>query len=345
MTGTAVFDDPSDAGHEAVHFHRDPITGLEAIIAVHSTALGPAAGGCRRWAYPSPGDGLRDVLRLSEAMTWKNALAGLPLGGGKAVILAPPGQDVTADELRAFGGWVQALDGTYWTAEDVGVGPAEVARIAETTDHVFGVDVDPSPHTAYGALMGIGGAVRHRLGRESLAGCRVAVQGLGNVGAALCRLLADAGAELVVTDVDDAAVRAVVDATGAAAVGPDAVYDAEVDVFAPCALGGVLNAATIPRLRATIVAGVANNQLAAEADAVALAARGIVHVPDFIVNSGGMLAASDPILGRRPDPERTRRLVADIEHRVVDVLSRADDEGRPPSTVAVAMAREIVQAA
>jgi leucine dehydrogenase len=340
-----VFDAADFSGHEAVHHHHDAATGLRAIIAIHSTALGPAAGGCRRWTYPSAAAALSDALRLSEAMTWKNALAGLPLGGGKSVLLAEPGRTVSLDELHAFGRWVQALGGRYWTAEDVGIGPAQVAVIAETTDYTFGVEVDPSPHTAYGAFMGIIGAVEHRYSDPSLHGRRVAVQGVGHVGSELCRLLSDAGAELTVADVDTEAVDAVARRTGATRVGTGQIFDADVDVFAPCALGGVLDDDTIPRLRAAIVAGVANNQLAEPRHGAQLTERGIVYVPDFIVNSGGMLSAADPILGRVHDAERTRRLLEDIRHRVIAVLERADAEGSPPSEVAVQMAREIVAGA
>ena len=337
-----VFDAADFDGHEAVHHFHDAASGLRAVIAIHSTRLGPAAGGCRRWVYPAAAAALQDALRLSEAMTWKNALAGLPLGGGKSVLLAEAGRSVTVEELHAFGHWIQSLGGQYWTAEDVGIGPTEVALIAETTQYTFGVEVDPSPHTAYGAFMGITGAVQHVRGDPSLRGLRVAVQGVGHVGGELCRLLADAGARLTVADVDTETVDAVARRTGATRVGTGQIYDADVDVFAPCALGGVLNDETIPRLRAGIVAGVANNQLAEPRHGAQLRERGIVYVPDFIVNSGGMLSAADPILGRVHDAELTRRLLEDIRSRVMAVLERADAEDAPPSDVAVQMAREIV---
>ncbi|MDH3498482.1 MAG: amino acid dehydrogenase [Acidimicrobiia bacterium] len=333
--------------HERIVFCTDEATGLQAIVAVHSTALGPAAGGCRMWPYETPDDALDDALRLSRAMTAKNALAGLPLGGGKSVIIGDPHADVDANLFRAFGRCVAELDGRYWTAEDVGVGLDRVRRIAETNPFTFGVETgDPSPYTAYGTVKGMEAALEHATGVGSVEGQRVALQGVGNVGGHLARLLHERGAKLIVADVDDDALEAVADLTGADAVAPDEIYDVDADIFAPCALGGSINAATIPRLRAGIVAGCANNQLAHPEDGARLRRRGIVYAPDYVINSGGMLSAAGPIVGHRDEGEEAIRARLDhIGVRLLEILERAERDGRPPSDVADAMAAEIVAAA
>ena len=337
-----MFDHESYSSHEALVFREDRRIGLRAVIAIHDTTLGPAAGGCRMWPYASAEAAARDALRLSEAMTWKNALAGLPLGGGKSVILGDA-RKATPAHFEAFGRFIEDLGGRYWTAEDVGVGLEAVDHIAATTRYVFGrKGGDPAPFTAWGGLVGIEAALAEHRGSDSLDGVRVAVQGLGNVGRNLCRLLAERGAELVVTDVVPGAVERVVDAAGATAVDPDAIYDAEVDVFAPCALGAVLNDATVPRLRAEIVCGLANNQLADVADADALLERGILYAPDYVVNAGGMLAASAEIFGEDRDDDAVRERMLGIRTRLEAIFERANAEGASPARVADQMARERV---
>ncbi len=338
-----MFDHEAYAAHEQVVFREDRALGLQAVIAIHDTALGPAAGGCRLWPYPDAHAAARDALRLSEAMTWKNALAGLALGGGKAVILGDR-RDATPAWFRRFGEFVDELGGRYWTAEDVGVGFESVSEIASTCRYVFGLrSGDPSPFTAYGGRLGIEASLAHRRGSADLSGVHVVVQGLGNVGSHLCELLHEAGAELTVTDVVPDAVAKVVASTGARAVAPDGIFDVEADVFAPCALGGVLDDETIARLRVEIVCGLANNQLVASRHADLLAERGVLYAPDYVVNAGGMLAVSAEIFGQTLAAEGTlRERVAAIRPRLAEIFTRADTDGETPAAVADRMARELV---
>lgn len=298
-----AFDHPEFDGHEQVLFCHDGAAGLRAIVAVHDTTLGPAVGGCRMHPYATTAEALADVLRLSRGMTFKNAVAGLPLGGGKAVIVgdpAAPGKDVL---LRAFGRHVQALGGRYWTSIDVGVHPHDADVIAEECAYVIGRAAqypggeNPSHMTSLGGLAGIRAAVAHTMLRDDLRGVRVAVQGLGNTGRELCRLLHDEGADLVVADIDDQAVRDVVHSFGAGAVPPDLIHEQDVDVFAPCALGGVLNDDTIPQLKARIVCGLANNQLRHPHHGAVLREAGITYVPDYVVNAGGMIGVAALVNG------------------------------------------------
>src|SRR5712671_4004095 len=273
-----IFDLREFDGHELIVFGHDPATSLRAIIAIHSTALGPAAGGCRMWPYATTAEAVCDVLRLSRGMSYKNALAGVPFGGGKAVIIGESRKAKTPELFEAFGRLVDSLGGRYVTAEDVGTTSADMASVARATRQVAGLGRapgeaggDPGPKTALGVYLGIKAAVRFRLGRQDLQGLRVAVQGLGGVGYHLCALLAAAGAQLRVADVR------------AAAVPVEEVLAEEVDVLAPCALGAVLTAQSIPRLRARIIAGAANNQLAQGQDAEALRAAGILYAPDYVI--------------------------------------------------------------
>lgn len=302
-----MFDAPEFDGHERVEWIHDRRTGLRAIIALHHTGRGPALGGCRMWPYGSGAEALRDVLRLSRGMSFKAAMACLPLGGGKAVILGRSPEDKTPALLAAMGRAVDALGGHYIIAEDVGMTEADMLRFRQETAHVTGLPVaeggygDPSPHTARGVLAGIRAALRHRRGSGSLEGVRVAVQGLGQVGRHLCRLLADAGARLVVADLDAAVVRRTVAELGAEATAPEAIYDAEVEVLAPCALGAVLDDGTVGRLRAAIVAGAANNQLAEARHGRALAERGILYAPDYVINAGGLICVAAEALGEARD--------------------------------------------
>ena len=343
-----VFDSPDYADHERVVFCRDSGAGLKAIIALHDTTLGPAAGGCRMWPYASIEQALSDVLRLSEAMTDKNALAGLALGGGKAVIIGDPATDKSPALLRAFARQVQGLNGAYYTAEDIGIGLADVERIAADTDYVFGLaskgagSGDPSPFTARGGLHGIRAAAKHKLGSDDLAGLRVAVQGVGNVGRQLCRLLQEAGVKLVICDIDEPAAAAAAKEFAAEIVGVDEIYDQAVEIFAPCAMGGVINDATIDRLKARIVAGVANNQLAAPRHGAMLFERGILYAPDFVVNAGGMHNASCDIFGDY-DKQRVIDKIDRIYDLTLEIFRRADEAGRPPHEVAIDMAKRIIR--
>ncbi|HEX7038044.1 MAG TPA: amino acid dehydrogenase [Pseudomonadales bacterium] len=338
-----------EAGHEQIVIREDAASGLKAIIAVHSTACGPAMGGCRHWFYPAPQDALRDALRLSEGMTYKNVMADLPFGGGKAVILGSPERRLSTRQLETFGRWVEELGGRYVTAEDVGMQVADMQVIARRTRYVSGLGTagvggDPSPRTAEGVLRGIEAAVRFRLGAESLAGIRVAVQGLGNVGFHLATLLAERGAELRVADIDPERVRRAEKAFGATAVAVDAVLAADVDVVAPCALGGVVDERSISALQAVVVAGAANNQLATPAMGDTLARRGVLYAPDYVINAGGVISIAHEYLGLN-DPAWVESRIAGITERLEQIFRRAQETGRATSRVADEMARERLAAA
>jgi leucine dehydrogenase len=341
--------DPLDAlaaaDHEQVVFCHDSSAGYRGIIAIHSTALGPAVGGVRMWRYASLGAALTDVLRLSRGMTYKSALAGLDLGGGKSVIIldADRQYDAAAREalLRAHGRFVDSLGGRYVAAEDVGTTPADMETLLRETKHVAGLaanDGDPSPHTALGVFRAMQGGAEARWGTRELAGRTVAIQGCGNVGAHLARLLHEADARLVVTDVDPARITRVAVGGDAEVVMPDRIYDVPADVFAPCALGGILDDATIPRLRVGLVCGAANNQLLEPRHGDALAERGILYVPDFVANAGGVINGARELLGWSAD--RTARQIDALGDTVRQVLGAAASLGVSPQRAAEALAEE-----
>lgn len=315
-------------GHEQVVLCQEPGSDYRAIIALHSTVLGPATGGTRLWSYPTMAEALTDVLRLSQGMTYKNAAAGLALGGGKAVILAPA-QPFDRERLfLAHGRAVNRLTGQFITGEDVGTTPADFEVAARETQWVAGFDGrggDPSPWTARGVMAGITACAEHRWGSSDLDGRVIALQGCGNVGAALGRHLVAAGARLVISDANPERVRSLADEVGAAVVSPEAIYDVEADIFAPCALGSVLNDDTISRLRVQVVAGAANNQLADDQYAAALAKRGILYAPDFVINAGGVISASVHLLNETQ--EAMIRRVDGIADTVHEILAHADAEG------------------
>jgi leucine dehydrogenase len=333
-------------GHELVVFGHDAATGLRAIIAIHSTALGPAAGGCRMWPYATTTEAVADVLRLSRGMSYKNAMAGLPFGGGKAVIIGESAKAKTAELFVAFGRLVDSLGGRYVTAEDVGTTTADMANVARSTRYVAGLGAapgqaggDPGPKTALGVYLGIRAAVKFRLGRSDLRGVRVAIQGLGGVGHHLCALLAADGAELFVADVQPAAVQRALEQFKAHAVAVEQVLALDVDVLSPCALGAVLDSQSIPRLRARIVAGAANNQLAHGQDGTALQAAGILYAPDYVINAGGIISVSREYHGGASEAQ----VIADIQAipaRLTEIFERARRENRPTNVVADQMARE-----
>ena len=333
-------------GHELIVFEQDAAAGLRAIIAIHSTALGPAAGGCRMWPYETNAQALSDVLRLSRGMSYKNAIAGLPFGGGKAVIIADPRRHKTPELFEAFGRIVDSLGGRYVTAEDVGTSTADMASIARATRYVAGLGRalgeaggDPGPKTALGVFLGIQAAVRFELGRSDLEGTSVAVQGLGSVGYRLAGMLAAAGARLRVADVREAAVERACDELKASAVAIEDVLAEEVDVLAPCALGAVLNAQSIPRLRSRIVAGAANNQLAEEKDGQALLAAGVLYAPDYVINAGGIISVSREYQGGATEAQVLED-IGQIPLRLTEIFERAHRERRAPHAVADEMARE-----
>ncbi len=337
--------------HERVVFCHDRASGLNAIIAIHSTALGPAAGGCRVWTYPDEQAAITDALRLSRGMSYKNAMAGLSLGGGKAVVLKPRDAALSEAMLVAFGDFVESLRGDYITAEDVGMSVAAMSTIASRTRHVAGLPVqgeaaggDPSPKTAYGVLVGLKAAVAHRVGRDSLNGLGVAVQGVGNVGFHLCHYLHEAGCRLFVADIDPGRAERCRKEFGATVTGLDDILFQAVDIVAPCALGAVLDEESIPKIQAAIVGGAANNQLAADSDGERLRERGILYCPDYVINAGGIINVAVEYEGGSTDEAVVRRIEA-IGERLRDVFRRADSDGAPTNRVADEMARQIIAAA
>jgi leucine dehydrogenase len=343
-----IFDMREFDAHEHVVFGHDASTGLRAIIAIHSTALGPAAGGCRVWPYASTPEAVADVLRLSRGMSYKNAMAGLPFGGGKAVIIAAARAAKTPELFEAFGRLVDSLAGRYITAEDVGTTLTDMSSVARTTRYVAGLGRtpgeaggDPGPKTALGVFLGIMAAVRFKLGRSDLAGVRVAVQGLGGVGYHLCGLLRAAGARLTVADVRREAVARVCEQFDARGIAVEEILAQEVDVLAPCALGAVLDAESIPRLRAPIIAGAANNQLAHGEDGTALLKRAILYAPDYVINAGGIISVSREYHGGATEAQ----VIADIQAipaRLTEIFERARRENRTTNAVADEMARELL---
>jgi leucine dehydrogenase len=345
------FDHPEFDHHEAVHFFDEPASGLRAIIAVHSSALGPGAGGCRRWIYASDRDALTDVLRLSRGMTYKNAVAGLPFGGGKAVILADEATPKSDALFRAFGRAVDSLGGRYVTAEDVGINVTDMRTVREETPYVSGLPQsgdsaggDPSPWTAEGVFLGILAAVDARLGRDSVAGLKVAVQGVGNVGLHLCRLLSDAGAELVVADVSRENLQRAKEIPNVTEISARDIMFADVDVLAPCALGNILNSASIPRIKAKVIAGAANNQLSTEADGLRLRDREILYAPDYVINAGGIISVSREYFGNS-SADQVKCDVARIPERLTMIFDEANTSGKPTNQIADALARRLVAAA
>jgi leucine dehydrogenase len=346
-----VFDHAEFDNHESLHYFYDAVTGLKAIVAVHSTALGPAAGGTRRWIYTNDADALTDVLRLSRGMTYKNAVAGLKFGGGKAVILGSDATPKSPELFRAFGRCVDSLGGVYITAEDVGCSTDDMRYVHEETRFVSGLPQnagvaggDPSPWTALGCFEGIEAAVQARLGANSVKGLRVAVQGVGHVGLHLCRLLHAAGAELVITDVNSENLKMATDAVPATVVSPLELLFADVDVLAPCALGNILTSTTIPKIRAKIVAGAANNQLSTPADGVRLAERDILYAPDYVINAGGIISVAAEYYGAGSE-EDVRADVGRIRNRLQDIFREAKETGRPTHELADELARKLVAAA
>jgi valine dehydrogenase (NAD+) len=332
-------------GHEQVVFAADAATGMRVVVAVHSTALGPSLGGIRFWRYATEADAVADVLRLSEAMSLKAAAAGLHQGGGKAVVhWDDPRRARTPEQLAFLGRVIHELGGRYLAAEDVGATTADMDGIARVTPWVTGVSEsaggsgDPSPITALGVLAGMRAAATERWGSRSLGGRWVLVQGAGKVGSGLARLLAAEGASVVIADVDRARVDAVAREVGATVVDHERLVDQPGDVFAPCALGGALDGSTVERLRCEVVCGGANNQLAAPEIDDALAARGILYAPDFVVNAGGILNIAEEFVGY--SRERAAAAAARIEETTAGIFDRARRAGDAPGRAAEALARD-----
>ncbi|HUF89180.1 MAG TPA: Glu/Leu/Phe/Val dehydrogenase dimerization domain-containing protein [Gemmatimonadota bacterium] len=344
-----VFDQIHDAHHEQVVFCHDAESGLDSIIAIHDTTLGPALGGTRMWQYRSTDEALNDVLRLSEGMTYKAAVAGLELGGGKAVIIGDSRKDKTPELLRAHGRFVDTLGGRYITAEDVGIGVEDMEYVYEMTKHVTGIrssphgSGDPSPVTAYGVYNGIKASCLRKLGSDDLEGVRVAVQGAGHVGYYLCENLAADGAVLSICDIDEERVQKVVDDFGARRVGHEAIYDVECEVFAPCALGAIINDGTVRRLRCKVVAGGANNQLEEDRHGDALDAKGILYAPDYVINAGGLINVYGEIVGY--GLETAKEKARGIYGTLLSIYEIAADEAIPTYRAADRLARERIRAA
>lgn len=352
VDGTEHLDGTEDLdveGFERVVRYRDRATGLHAVIAIHSTVLGPALGGTRFHDYRDGDEALTDVLRLARGMTSKAAVAGLDLGGGKAVILGDP-ESLRSDELIvAYGRFVDSLGGAYLTAEDVGTTQADMDLIRSVTPHVTGVSPalggsgDPSPATALGVLHALRAAAERRFGSDDLAGLHVAVSGVGKVGAALVGHLAVAGARVTVADVDDGRAADVVRATGAEVATPAAIHTLACDVFSPCALGGILNATTIAELRCAVVCGSANNQLLEPGDGRRLADAGVLYVPDYVANAGGIVNIAEEAAGY--DADRAAARIAGIRDTTAEVLAMAAAEGTTPVEAADRLASRRIAAA
>ena len=346
----SVFSHPEFHQHEQVSFFHDEKTGLKAIISVHNTHLGPALGGCRMWAYESDEQALRDVLRLSRGMTYKAAITGLPLGGGKSVIIGDSKKIKTADLMKAMGRAVETFGGRYIVAEDVGSTVEDMNNINTQTKHVVGVSHDgqgsgdPSPTTAYGVYVGLKAAVRYRLHRSDLRGLKVAVQGLGNVGYNLCKLLAKDGAQLWVTDVAQDKVAQAVKEFGAKAVGLNDIYSQDVDVFAPCALGAILNDGTIKVIKAKVIAGAANNQLAEARHGEVLRDLKVLYAPDYLINAGGLINVYYEYAGRKEgkvyDRAHVMAHVEKIDETSESIFRRAEQDGISTSAAADRIAEQ-----
>lgn len=345
---TAVWDFPDFDDHEHVTCFRDAASGLTAVIAVHSTHLGPGAGGVRFWHYADRAAAVTDALRLSRGMSYKNAMAGLPMGGGKGVILAAPGQAKTPAMLAAFGRAVERLGGAYVTAEDVGMTDADMVAIAQQTRHVSGLPVasgaaggDPGPLTALGVYLGIKAAIQHHLGTDSAAGVRIAIQGVGSVGGGVARRLASEGAKLTLADVHLGRAKALADELGADLADSAAIMEVDADVFSPNALGAILTEESIARLKTPIIAGGANNQLATAADGQRVHDRGITYAPDYVINAGGIINVALEYLGQGSREEVEGR-IHQIPARLANIWAESKASGTPASVVADRMAQKLI---
>ena len=341
-----VFSELGSEYEEVVFFHDRP-TGLRAIVAIHSTALGPSLGGTRYYPFPSEEEALTDVLRLAKGMTYKAAVAGLDLGGGKAVIIGDPKRHKTEEQLRAYGRFIESLGGRYITAEDIGTSREDMDMVRRETRWVTGVSKrlggsgDPSPVTAYGVLQGLKACAEEALRTSSLEGVRVVVQGVGKVGYALVKHLTQAGAIVTVADMDVDAVARAINEFGVETVEPAKAHAVECEIYAPCALGGVIRDDTIPNLKCKIVAGAANNQLERPEHGEALADLGILYAPDFVINAGGLINVADELIGY--DPERAMKRVEEVYRTLREVFRRARMDGVTPAAAAGLIAEERIR--
>ena len=340
-----IFNLLGELGHEQVGFCHEPSCGYKGIIAIHDTTLGPSLGGTRFWNYASEEEALTDVLRLSRGMTYKAAVAGLNLGGGKAVIIGDPRTTRREMIFRAHGRFIESLGGRYITAEDVGTSVSDMDYVAMETSFVSGLpgkSGDPSPVTAYGTYQGIKAAALEKYGSDSLAGKTIAVQGVGHVGYYLCAHLAAEGARLIVTDIDADRVQRIIEEFGAEPVEPDAIYSVEADVYAPCALGATINDETIPQLKVEIVAGGANNQLEEPRHGDELHRRGILYAPDYVINAGGVINVYGEVKGWVP--EQSMHKAGEIFGTLVRLFELSREEGLPTYRAADRLAEERIDA-
>jgi leucine dehydrogenase len=344
----SLWDFPDFDAHERVHFITDRESGLKAIIAVHSTHLGPGAGGTRFWHYAEPGEAVADALRLSRGMSYKNAMAGLPMGGGKAVILADAARTKTPAMLAAYGRAIDGIGGSYVTAEDVGINVADLVEVARQTRYISGLPAaagqaggDPGPFTSYGVFLGVKAAVRRKLGKDSLAGLHLAIQGAGSVASGLARRAAAEGARISIADIDAAKADSLAREVDGAVVAPDAIMTLEADLLSPCALGAILTEASIAALNVPIVAGAANNQLATDADGDRVQARGILYAPDYVINAGGIINVASEYLGKGDEASVNAR-IEQIPERLDRIWTESESTGRNPAAIADAMAQKLI---
>ena len=343
-----IFESIAQSGHEQVVFCQSKDAGLKAIIAIHNSVLGPALGGLRMWPYKSEAEAVNDVLRLSRGMTYKAAVAGLNLGGGKAVIIGDPAKDKSEALFRAFGRFVNSLNGRYITAEDVGIDVNDMEYVLKETEFATGVHQvhggsgDPSPFTAYGSLQGLMATLNAKFGNENVGKYSYAVQGVGHVGLEFVKLLREQDAKVFVTDINQDLVKVAVEQYGCEAVGLDEIYDVDADVYSPCALGGTVNASTLPRLKCKIICGAANNQLATDEIGVEVEKRGILYAPDYAVNAGGVMNVSLEIDGY--NRERAMRMMRTIYYNLGKIFQIAKRDKIPTYLAADRMAEERINA-
>lgn len=334
--------------HEQVVFCQDKASGLKAIIAIHNTTLGPALGGTRMWNYKNETEALNDVLRLSRGMTYKNAISGLNLGGGKAVIIGDSYTQKSEALFRRFGKFVNSLSGKYITAEDMGISPRDMEYVKMETDHVTGLPVslggsgDPSPVTAYGVFMGMKASVKEQFGKDSLSGLKVAIQGVGHVGETLVKYITEDGGKVYVTDINESRLAAVAKKYGAEVVAKEDFYELDMDVYAPCAMGAVINDESIEKLKCSVVAGAANNQLEREEHGDILMKKGIVYAPDFLINAGGVINVNREVQGY--GKEYAMELTENIYHTTLDIFKRSKEENISTHSAALKIATDRIKA-
>ena len=335
-------------GHEQILFCTDEETGLKAIIAIHDTTLGPALGGTRMWDYTTEAEALQDVLRLSRGMTFKAAISGLNLGGGKAVIIGDANTEKTEALMRKFGEYVDSLGGKYITAEDVGMNTKDMEYVRQMTKHVTGIPQsmggsgDPSPVTAYGVYMGMKASAKFKWGSDSLKGKKILVQGVGNVGKNLVKHTTEEGAKVYITDINVSKLEKVSEMYGAEIIMGDSIYDMDMDIYAPCALGATLNTNTLNRLKCDIIAGAANNQLEDElVHAEMVKEKGLIYAPDFLINAGGLINVYSEINGynREKSLEQTKK----IYNTTLEILLKADAEDITTHKAALIIAQQRIQ--